>query len=623
MIKRRHMTCLLAMLILTITTAFTIIPVLQTPRLIPSNPAGLIDDFKQDQNPRPQWKKAIEGAFATMGVASRIEWFQTDSHYYRGFVRDFPEEDYNIVLSISIKSVFDEWYCDTCPSVNYRPEVTDFILQSVPAKFLSVYRKPPMNWLTHYEITWEMGGVFYNALYEHSDPEMKGSPDPVYTAAEAFYFAAGGNPGSGGAAPPPPEDLPSEPDNFPGDLCMAVDCNNNYCSDDGTKFLYDCTCNSEDGKCYCDSTPCAGGCDDALGGCIMQASGDPNDMCGGVDCGPDHCLDDGKTRMYDCKCASDDGECYCYNEVCEAGCNMATGRCVESMVIDDPGGDDNEYIYYDNSPDLLDTLGVIGGVAAGGGVLIGGGYFAYKGIQGVLARQALKKASGAAVKSAAKVSEPSWREMMARAEETANSALNRVDLAERALKPSELHYRNIVERNVKYDAEWAKTMSKRAALIEKAEFGVKAIKKGADISAELIGNVPGVGKAYVYGYNLTTTAVESAAGGDSLGTVVLKTSSKGVETLVGDKLFGNITNLKKMADNTVRKTVKQVVKETGVENIVRESAKNEALNDFMTIAKEAKSRSPFGGVEKRVETVANRIDRKGIRRMVKRVLYSR
>ena len=574
-----------------------------------------ITDVEHEWAP-PEWEEIIKLAFQILGIA--------DYTIYP------PLEGISAAGADPSTGLWVSMFIDPFPSPGIGlngKETQDTTFHSYPAMLItSQYNGEDIGKY----LWWGADERYFMVQISTGNPPLPAGWDALMRVAEALYEASLESFGSSLSVPSEPqnnpsepEDLPSEPDNFPGDLCMAVNCKNNYCSDDGTKFLYDCTCNSEDGKCYCDSTPCAGGCDDALGGCIMQASGDPNDMCGGVDCGPDYCLDDGKTRMYDCKCASDDGECYCYNEVCEAGCNMATGRCVESMVIADQGGDDNEYIYYDNSPDLLDTLGVIGGVAAGGGVLIGGGYFAYKGVQGVLARQALKKTGGAAVKAAAQASDLSISELIANMEESMNRFSNDLDMEERALKPHELNYRDIVERNVKSDAQWAKTMSKRAALIEKAEFGVKAIKKGADIGAELVGNVPGVGNVYKYGYNLTTTAVESAAGGDSLGTVVLKTSSKGVETLVGDKLFGKVTNLDKMATDTVRKTVKQVIKDTGAEQIVVEGVKNEGLNNFMNVIKEAKSRSPFGGVEKRVETVANRIDRKGIRRMVKRVLYSR
>ena len=468
-------------------------------------------------------------------------------------------------------------------------------------------------------MSWEMEGYtfsIYTANGTHS-----GTPDPIpYGEAlyEAFWNVTNGTTG-GSTVPPAPQDIPSEPENLPenlpADLCAGVNCMDNYCKEDGTKFLYNCACSAEDGKCYCEGMVCEEGCDDALGGCIQQQAGDPNDICNGVDCGPDYCLDDQKTRMYNCKCAADDGECYCYNEVCETGCNMATGKCLESMVIQD-----NDYSNYpDDSGGLLGVLGVIGGVAAGGGVVVGGGYLALKGIQGVLARRAISTGT----KAAAEAAEPTLRELLARAEQSADRASRAIDQALKSTELDKQRYRDMLGRTTQQNEEWARTMDRRAEAIEDAEWYVKGVKKGADIGAELVGNVPGVGTAYKYGYNLTTTAIESAAGGDSLGEVVLKTVSKGAETATGDLLFGKVTQLENLAKDTVHKTVIKVIKDTGADKVVMEEAKNEGLNNFMNIVKEVKSRSSFGKIEKRVEGVAKRIDRKAVGRMVKRVLYSK
>ena len=527
--------------------------------------------------------------------------------------------------------------------------------------------------LHHFLQDWELSLIWFMEGYRlsvyTSYGSHSGTPDPMpYGEAlyQAFWNVANGTTG-GSAAPPapqnPPNDLCASTDclnNYcsddgtkflydcdcdpadgkcycrsdectsgcdagqggclagQADLCSGISCKNNYCSDDGSKYLYDCECDSTDGKCHCRSDECTDGCDDDQGGCMLP----PEGLCAGVDCSPDYCEDDGQTRNYDCKCDPADGICSCYIETCEAGCNMATGKCVESMVIKDSSGGGGENDYSGNPDDsggLLDVLGVVGGVAAGGGVIVGGGYLAFKGIQGALARRAL---SGGA-KAAAEAVEPSLSELLARAEQSANRASQAIDQALKGTELDKQRYREMLGRTIQQNEEWARIMDRRAEAIEDAEWYVKGVKKGADISAELIGNVPGVGTAYKYGYNLTTTAIESAAGGDSIGEVVLKTASKGVETATGDLLFGKVTQLESLAKDTVHKTVIKVIKDTGADKIVMEGAKNEGLNNFMNIVKEVKSRSSFGKIEKRVEGVAKRIDRKAIGRMVKRVLYSK
>ena len=263
---------------------------------------------------------------------------------------------------------------------------------------------------------------------------------------------------------------------------------------------------------------------------------DPDAACAGVECPADYCEEDGKTRVYNCKCDPADGECGCLVEVCSAGCNTATGKCVESMVIpEDGGGADSDYVYYDNSPD---PLGVIVGIAAGGGALAGGGYLAYKGIQTLIARRALAGGAKAAVKTAA---EPSLGELLNRAEQSADRASKSIDQALKGTELDQQRYEDFVRRRQKYDAEWSKIMDRRAQTIAHMETGVDIIKKSADAAADLIGNVPGVGKPYKYIYQMGTTAAESAAGGDSIGQIAIKTASKGVETLAGDTLFGKIS----------------------------------------------------------------------------------
>jgi len=412
-----------------------------------------------------------------------------------------------------------------------------------------------------------------------------------------------------------PESYPQEPGNLPADLCSGVNCKNNYCKADGSKFLYDCACDPEDGKCYCSGIDCPAGCDDALGGCIMQASGDPNeeDLCSGVQCEPDYCLDDQKTRMHDCKCDPADGECYCYSEICQAGCNMATGRCVESMVIDESGSSGGtQYPYPDDSPGLLGILGVVGG----GGLAIGGGYLGIKALQGALARRAAK----AAAESAA---EPTLRELLSQAEKSADRAIQAIDQAQKAGQADQQGYKEFLKRRTGYDEHWAQHMNDRAALIEKAEYAVTKIKKGTDVAADLLGNVPGAGDTFKAIYDYSTTAAESIASGDSAGEVILKTTSKFVENKVSGKLFGKLTTMEWLPTRLYKRSIKVACRQVGAKNLIVESTKNELTNSAMNSLKKIKSKTSFGKIEKRVEAVAKRADRKGISRMIKKVLYSK
>ena len=607
MINRLIRRILISIVLFVLISSFTISPLVKTIPVYGRQGQRFFDIHPEDH---PEWEEIISEAFQSLGISE-----------FR-FNKDMGENilKYPYMSSASGLNTAGTWIIgfsispkqfesgDASSSMSH--ESTTF--HSFPATittFMNIHDVPYGK-----RIEWNMDGLYYSAGFSNvtgNDTYMNGLMD----LAEALYNAATNKT----ISPPAPQDIPSEPENLPenlpADLCAGVNCMDNYCNEDGTKFLYNCACSAEDGKCYCEGMVCEEGCDDALGGCIQQQAGDPNDICNGVDCGPDYCLDDQKTRMYNCKCAADDGECYCYNEVCETGCNMATGKCLESMVIQD-----NDYSNYpDDSGGLLGVLGVIGGVAAGGGVVVGGGYLALKGIQGVLARRAISTGTKAAVEAA----EPTLRELLARAEQSADRASRAIDQALKGTELDKQRYRDMLGRTTQQNEEWARTMDRRAEAIEDAEWYVKGVKKGADIGAELVGNVPGVGTAYKYGYNLTTTAIESAAGGDSLGEVVLKTVSKGAETAAGDLLFGEVTQLENLAKDTVHKTVIKVIKDTGADKVVMEGAKNEGLNNFMNIVKEVKSRSSFGNIEKRVEGVAKRIDRKAIGRMVKRVLYSK
>jgi predicted transcriptional regulator len=467
-------------------------------------------------------------------------------------------------------------------------------------------------------LIWNMEG--YHFWVYGSNASHSGQAPNIYPYGEALYQAywnvVEGKSGQNNAPPP-------EPGNLPADLCAGVTCRNNYCKEDESKYLYDCACDPTDGKCICRADTCDYGCDEMMGGCIDMQPIDPEVICAQAICPEDYCEDDGQTRVYDCKCDPADGECGCYVEVCELGCNFATGRCVEGMVVPD-SPDDMEDSSTGGSgyppspePDGPGLLGVLGGVAAGGGILAGGGYLGVKTIQTLLARRAAK----AAAQAAANAAEPSLSELLARAENSANRASKAIDQAIEGTADDVRNYKDFLKRTTKQNEAWAKTMADRAKMIERAEKGVKAIKKGADVTAEILGNVPGTGTVFKYSYNLSTTAAESIASGDSVGTVALKTTSKGLETAVGDKLFGKITVLDNLPKDLSKSTIKTAFKKVGAENIVTEAVKNEGTNNMMNVMKEIKTRSPFGKIEKGIEKAAKKVDRKFIGKTIKKIFY--
>jgi hypothetical protein len=407
-----------------------------------------------------------------------------------------------------------------------------------------------------------------------------------------------------------PQNIPSSPTTPPDNPCLGVECTNNYCSEDGTKFLYDCACDPQTGGCSCRYDECLQGCDDALGGCVMQQFDDLNDLCAGVVCSPDYCEEDQRTRMFDCKCDPQDGYCYCDYEICPAGCNIATGRCVESITYDD------------DSSDLLEALGIIGGVAVGGGTLIGGGYLGIKALKSTIAKRAVKPAVKPAVKVA---EEPTLREAMAEMNKWIKKENQALDKIEAKLN-KDLRESNL--RSLKLSEDFSQHMDKRAAFYEKAEDAVKIVKKGADVTAGILEKVPGAGDAFKAIYDYSTTAAESIASGDSIGEVILKSASKVVENKVSGALFSKATTMQWLPTNKFYgKTVKQAYKQIGGKRIVVEALKNEGVEGWMNVIKEVKTEiikeSRFADVGKRVGTVAKRIDRKGLGRMAKNILYGR
>jgi hypothetical protein len=406
------------------------------------------------------------------------------------------------------------------------------------------------------------------------------------------------------------------------DLCADVSCPDDHCTEDGSEYYFDCYCDG--GDCYCSSVDCEAGC--AADGCLQGQAGDPqDDICDHVVCPDDYCEEDGQTRIYDCKCDPADGECGCLVEVCESGCNAGTGKCEITMVIPadqdgtDSGSSGGGGYTPSPTPEGPGLLGVIGGVAAGGGVLAGAGYLGYKAVQAALARQAAK----AAAKAAAEAAEPSLSELLARAEKSADRASAAIDDALKANAKDARNYREFLGRTTAQNDAWSKTMAKRANTIEWAESGVRWTKKGADMTAELLGNVPGVGTTFKYTYNLTTTAAESIASGDSVGTVALKTTGKAMETVAGDAMFGKVTLLKNLPTRMSMRTIKIATRQVGPHYLAGEGFKNEVTLEAMNTLKAKKSATWFGKVEKGLAKAGKKIDTKFIGKTIRKVLYTK
>ena len=288
----------------------------------------------RQENPMPKWERIITEAFTTLGVASDISWQQKDDYYYSASVYDYKIDQHYLGMTISTRSSMEMWYCDTCPSSNYDPHIEEINFHSQKAQLFRVYREPYGLELVH--LDWEMDGLYYSVTF--SAVSFKGDVDTLYPAADAFYYAAGGT-GSSSTVPSQPDNIPSEPENdpsepeidepqnnpSPNDLCAAVACQPDHCSNDGTTLYYDCTCDNSDGKCYCWTDECDYGCDMATASCNAEPAGG---LCANVNCGGDHCGEDGVTRYYECECDPADGECYCWSETCANGCDIASGTCI-------------------------------------------------------------------------------------------------------------------------------------------------------------------------------------------------------------------------------------------------------------------------------------------------------
>ena len=663
MSKRAVRNILGSIMLLVILSASTSSPFVQT---IPID--NRLDQDPLDIHPEdhPEWEEIIREAFQSLGISDIL--FNKDmSDYYVKYPYMSSamgiDTSRNWIIGFIISPKKYEWEYTTSTKTF---DSTTF--HSYPATIATQMNIKEQPFAKLFE--WIMGDLYYYASVTY-DPGSGPTMDDLVNLADALYNAA-----SGSTTPSKPANVPSDPEIDepqnnppPGDLCANVTCKNNYCKDDGSKYMHDCQCSPEDGKCICRFDTCEFGCDENMGGCITGENdlcadvtcpddfcsedgseyfhdcycdggncycsstpceagcdaggclGMQMDICEDVACPEDYCEEDGKTRVYDCKCDPADGECGCLVEVCESGCNAGTGKCEITMVIpadqDDTGSSGGGYI--PPAPDGPGLLGVVGGVAAGGGVLAGAGYLGYKAVQAALARQAAK----AAAKAAAQAAEPSLSELLARAERSADRVSAAIDDGLKANAIDARNYREFLGRTTAQNEDWAETMARRARNIEWAEKGVRWTKKGADVTAELLGNVPGAGTTFKYTYNLTTTAAESIASGDSVGTVALKTTGKAMETVAGDAMFGKVTLLKNLPTRMSMRTIKIATRQVGPHYLAGEGLKNEVTLETMNWLKAKKSATWFGKVEKGLAKAGKKIDTKFIGKTIKKVLYTK
>ena len=183
------------------------------------------------------------------------------------------------------------------------------------------------------------------------------------------------------------------------------------------------------------------------------------------------------------------------------------------------------------------------------------------------------------------------------------------------------NYKEFLARTTAQNEDWSEIMTQRAKNIEWAETGVRVVKKGADMTAELLGNVPGVGRTFKYTYNLSTTAAESIASGDSVGTVALKTTGKAMETAAGDAMFGKVTLLKNLPTRMSMRTIKIAARQVGPHYLAGEGLKNEATLETMNWLKAKKSATWFGKVEKGLAKAGKKIDTKFVGKTIRKILY--
>ncbi len=170
------------------------------------------------------------------------------------------------------------------------------------------------------------------------------------------------------------------------DLCAGVVCEDPVCSPDNTQSWSGISCNPDTGLCdqINQIIPCAQYCEEDFGICVEDAFAQACAELIASECQP-YC--DGNTRYYAEDC-NDEGCIWSYQECSE---NCYNGRCISTSS----GGD---------FEDILGVLGILGGIAIGGGGLLGGGYFGYKALRTRLGRRkvTIPKAPEQPVQSPAK-----------------------------------------------------------------------------------------------------------------------------------------------------------------------------------------------------------------------------
>jgi len=125
---------------------------------------------------------------------------------------------------------------------NYTEEIINF--HSYTAK--KIHSRNIKNQNDQGIITWGLDDTFFIiGITSLDDPPININDENLFYYAEALYAAATGS------SPAPPASSPTTlPESIPDDICASINCASDYCSEDGSQYLYDCTCDPADGQCY-------------------------------------------------------------------------------------------------------------------------------------------------------------------------------------------------------------------------------------------------------------------------------------------------------------------------------------------------------------------------------------
>lgn len=292
------------------------------------------------------------------------------------------------------------------------------------------------------------------------------------------------------------------------------------------------------------------------------------DLCAGVSCVVPVCSQDLSTSWDALSCNPSTGLCDLIDNWtrCEQGCDEYSGLCNEEIAGDsDYYYDDNDYypddddyyyddsesdtdFYYDDSSGFLDILLVGGSIIVIGGGTLGGGYLGYRAIRNRLARRAAKAIRPMPVKSptpAPAPPKPMPRQMPRKdLERKVNDLSNDID---RLLEKLNKH--NPARDDVRFNQRLAKIYERKLGVINKFDYGTRAIKKASDIAADAIGHFPGAGQRFRWGYYGVTEGIMKTIETGSLRKGFYQGFKAAGENYLGDKLTDKVIKFKSIRAN--------------------------------------------------------------------------